>query len=205
MPGGILTAVLLQLNAFDHVKNIIPPLTSDVERWAAFILAAYALGHLVFMASSLLDNAYNPVRPLFNKNIAGDAYNRATELRYRVLGGHDDLPMNTFKWANALLIQRCPLAAAAVHRLEADSKFFRSLVFNFGLISFAGFIKFGCIISLGSFLVGAAAFARYAQQRYKSTQLAYNHVIVYYSLLVSATPDAFDDRRAAPPVAAGDG
>jgi hypothetical protein len=177
LPGLILTGALVQFGAMDHLRKIIPPLESEAERAAAFILAAYAVGHFVFLVSSFIDRLYNYVRP---KDKPGDAYTTATQLRKEMLGGSDDIPMNTFKWAQALLVQKSPTAAALVHRLEADSKFFRSvavvLIAIFALMISAS----DHVTGIASLLLVIPAFWRYAERRYQSTQWAYYHTIVYF-------------------------
>lgn len=183
LPGVIVAGLLVQIGAVDHLSFVIPHLHSDFERWTAFILAAYALGHFVFLISSFFDRGYDYVRRrLWGGDVKGDAYYTATLLRKEMLGASGDLPMNTFKWAQALLVHKSPTAAALVHRLEADSKFFRSLLIVliaiFALRAWAS----DYVTGIASLLLAIPTFWRYAERRYKSTQAAYHHAIVYLSL-----------------------
>jgi hypothetical protein len=166
----------------DHLRPMFPPLDSDLERWTAVVLAAYGVGHLVFLVSSRIDALYDPFRKwLWGDDQEGSAYRTATQLRAATLGGTGDLPMNTFKWANALLVQKSP-AAAVVHRFVADSKFFRSLIIVLMIVSVIRFSAGDIIIGFGSLLLMIPTFWRYAERRYKSTLWAYCHAIVYFKL-----------------------
>lgn len=180
LPGLILTGALVQFGAMDHLRKVIPPLESEAERAAAFILAAYAVGHFVFSVSSFIDRSYDYVRRWFWKDKPGDAYTTATQLRKEMLGGSGDMPMNTFKWAQALLVQKSPTAAALVHKLEADSKFFRSLVVVLIAIFALRIFASDHVTWIASLLLAIPAFWRYAERRYQSTQWAYYHTIVYF-------------------------
>ena len=85
--------------------------------------------------------------------------------------------INTFKWARAKVQMRHPTAAVEISRLEADSKFFRSLIVVLVIIA-GGLVYKGAWLSVAAcFVLVALAFFRYADQRFKSTQLAYIYVV----------------------------
>ena len=83
--------------------------------------------------------------------------------------------INTFQWARSVLIEKFPAAATDVHRLEADSKFFRSLVVLSLLLSLHllinGHIRDGFL----SALLFAVCIVRYGSRRLKSERQAYIH------------------------------
>ncbi len=106
--------------------------------------------------------------------------------------------INVFKTAIAILEIEHPAALVAIRRLEADSKFFRSAVLLFLLLSLVlaggavgALIAHGCGIELNASrviidVVSAAVcvlllrpcYARYCEQREKAVALAYQLVVV---------------------------
>jgi hypothetical protein len=203
LPGAALAASVVHVGWIDPAWLARPPFGSPAAQWVGFALAAYAAGHLVFLAASALDDTlYDPLRKSVWKDRPGDAYAVATALRERELraglaslecaaamGG--DRPMNTFSWAKSVLLLRWPSAAANVERYEADSKFFRSLVVVGVAISAIALAQgaVGAAVVIAG--LAAACFWRYAERRYKSTLWAYRHVIV----LLTATRAATQEQR----------
>ena len=175
MPGALLAYATKDF-AKQHIFGpILPPIQGDVQGWVAFILAAYLLGHFIFLSGAVLDKyLYDPYRKRHLRENHDRLYKRARLLKRRALREQRKADvLNTFKWArtNVQLFQ--PAAAVEIHRLEADSKFFRSLVvLLFLLLLFLSWngTFWATAISLGLMLL---SFVRYADQRYKSTQLAY--------------------------------
>jgi len=98
--------------------------------------------------------------------------------------------LNTFQWSKAKLALEHPEAIESVHRFEADSKFFRSLVVVcfaiFGLFIadrfvgiFSGYHPFPNIgaFTIAAFPISLLAFWRYVEQRLKATKQAYAYMI----------------------------
>lgn len=93
--------------------------------------------------------------------------------------------INAFQWAKANIELRSPAAAVEVHRLEADSKFFRSLMVVIVLIS--PIVIYNAALSheaVGITLVVSALFSllvlsflRYLDRRRKGIKLAYYYLI----------------------------
>ena len=181
LPGSLLAgtfAVMLPLPA-----PLEPLLASDTAKWVAFALAAYALGHFIFLISALLDGLYDLYRPRRwpRSDDEEQPFKQANALRYAQfpIGKSDQgLPMNTFKWAKSVLMIRAPAALAEVNRYEANSKFFRSMAVVLPIggvaghgIGFAQVLPASLVLTFVSFLI-------YAQQRFKSTEWAYIHVLV---------------------------
>ena len=86
--------------------------------------------------------------------------------------------MNTFKWAQSVLMLRAPAALADVNRYEAHSKFFRSMaivlpVAGGAVDRFTNWQAFPA--ALASAVV---SFVIYASLRFKSTEWAYRYVLV---------------------------
>jgi len=57
LPGAVAAAILAPL---------VAPLTSDAQRWTAFLLSAFFLGHLIFLLGSYIDGVYNALRERWN-------------------------------------------------------------------------------------------------------------------------------------------
>lgn len=181
LPGAILTGTLLSSGIMPLIAPILPPLESQAANWTAYALAAYAVGHLVFLAASRLDDCgYDRMRRRMWPDMKGDAYDEATQLRIAMIGqdGSRTLPMNTFAWARALLMQQSPAAAHDVHRYEADSKFFRSLVVVLLLVCLLRVLALDFQLSLVTLALAAVSYFRYVERRSKSTLWAYRHIVV---------------------------
>jgi hypothetical protein len=178
LPGSVLSGFLwLAWRLLEHPP--LPPFeVAGAPGWVGFIVVSYILGHLAFLVGSPLDGLYDAYRRWRHPVASDRAYLHATEIKERMLGPlHADV-INTFRWSKENLQIREPAAASEVHRLEADSKFFRTLIVVFVLVAayllHAGFwwhAVAATVIILGSF-------HRYADQRWKSTQLAYEYLIV---------------------------
>jgi hypothetical protein len=90
--------------------------------------------------------------------------------------------MNPLNWAQSMLILRAPRALADVQRLEADSKFFRSLVI---VLPACGVIAAIWDTGVARWLEPAAAMVltvlamrRFADQRLKFSRWAYRYATV---------------------------
>lgn len=158
-------------------------LAANVERYAAFLLAAYGLGHVTFLLASCLDwLIYDRVRKLIWPDKLGNAFSRADALREAELTRHfeDAESMNTFTWSKAKLLHAWPSASANVQRFEADSKFFRSLciVATFAAIQFPIHDRQG--LGYAALAIAVLSLLRYAEQRYKSTKWAYQYALILH-------------------------
>jgi hypothetical protein len=179
LPGAALVALLVGSGIIGPIL-ILFPLDEPVAQFAAFLLAAYAAGHLVFLLAAFLDETlYYPVRCYFWPDQNGDAYHQAGVLRQAAIGGTAALPMNTFSWAKSYLMLHWPAAAADVQRYEADSKFFRSMVLLLLVLVSMLAWKGELWLAGAALLLLVGSFWRYAERRYKSTEWAYRHVIVH--------------------------
>lgn len=148
-----------------------------LDQWAIFLTLGYLVGHLIFLAGSLLDGIYGPLYKRLVRKPEDEALYSAERLRAQYLGDISIKAINTFQWARSVLVTTSPDAAADVHRLEADSKFFRSIVM-LSLISAAAWAYHGngraALTAAG---VGVVCFWRYFERRRKSTRSAYIHLM----------------------------
>ncbi|MBL8205473.1 MAG: hypothetical protein JNM09_14650 [Blastocatellia bacterium] len=175
MPGALLAYATKDWASQKLFGPILPKIEGEVQGWVAFILAAYLLGHFIFLLGAVLDRyLYDPYRKRRLRENHDRLFKRARLLKRRALRERCKAPvLNTYKWArtNVQLFQ--PAAAVEIHRLEADSKFFRSLVVLLFLLTLFLLYK-GALLALAmSSGLMLLSFIRYADQRYKSTQLAY--------------------------------
>lgn len=182
LPGAVLAFHLQWLDA-RAVKPLIPSPGSEAAGWAIFLVAAYILGHFIFMLGSFLDAGYDAVVqrlvPLPNNAPLRAAIAIKTfHLQPRQL---DDQTINAFQWAKCRLALAHPTALVHVQRFEADSKFFRSLVFVLLAMGISFFMAGMPELGAASALLMAASLWRYADQRFKATRQAYWYLVALES------------------------
>lgn len=184
LPGGFLMAALVLVAPPSYGEPFAPLLATPPAQWAAFIFCAYALGALLFMPASKLDHRfYDRYRKRKWPDKDDHAYKLATALRGGVFPGPTEVdnPMNTFAWAQALLLLQAPAAFAEVQRYEAESKFFRSLIIALPVSGLLFLLKDQKAQQWVELLLAVAlaglCFLRYAERRHKSTEWAYRYLI----------------------------
>ncbi|MFT3734369.1 MAG: hypothetical protein QM776_05010 [Rhodocyclaceae bacterium] len=191
LPGAIATAILAQPLSPLILGKIIAAPTSEAAGWGIFLVFAWFAGHLIFLAGAGIDRLYNAVRQRFHPYDQGCAFDCALSLRNSLIDESEQRALNTFQWSRSVLIATCPAAADDVHRLEADSKFFRSLmvVCLISAITFAAGRNF--TEAAVALVLIAPCFARYYERRLKSITQAYLHVITLHrlGLLKKVEPD----------------
>ncbi|MCX6597809.1 MAG: hypothetical protein NTV70_15730 [Acidobacteria bacterium] len=199
LPGAIAAAILQQALGAAVFGSLMTVPKSETAQWAAFLMSAYLLGHLIFLVGSYLDPVYDGLRKrLSAKEQPGgllrstaiqesleknqEAYVRATAIRNSLLAPEDQQAVNSFQWARAVLVSKCPAAAADVQRLEADSKFFRSFVMVSIFTGIACLMQARLIEAAVAFVLVIPCFARYCERRLKSTTQAYIHILTMNGL-----------------------
>ncbi len=163
--------------------------TSDSAQWVAFLVCAFFLGHLLLLIGSYIDPLYNRLRERRSPYSNDSAYACATEIRDLLIDANERKALNTFQWSRATLITSSPVAADEVHRLEADSEYFLSMMIVCVLASVVlliehhtlrALIEHHILRALIALVLVPPCFARYYEQRLKSTTQAYIHVITLY-------------------------
>ena len=182
LPGAIATAILSQRLGPFILGPLIPAPASEAGNWAAFLICAYFLGHLIFLVGSYIDPLYNALRERFNPYGNASAYQCAMRVRDSLIDDTEAKALNTFQWARSVLLAKSPAAAEDVHRLEADSKFFRSLLIVCALSSAVFFSSGRMVEGLVAMALVLPCFARYYERRLKSTTQAYVHVVTLHRL-----------------------
>ena len=182
LPGAIATAILApRLEPFVLGPLIAAP-ADDAGKWVVFLTFAYFLGHLIFLIGSYVDLSYNVLRKWLSPYGNESAYQCASRIRDSIIDAGERKALNTFQWSRAVLIAKCPAAAEDVHRLEADSKFFRSLLVVCALSAVAFFVGGGTLEGLIALALVLPCYARYYERRLKSTTQAYIHIITLHRL-----------------------
>jgi len=189
LPGAVAAALLLAAVGNDIPGEIISLPDSTFGLWVAFIIAAYLIGHVIFLLGSFLDGRFESLRKWRLEQGAISAvdndqlYFAVQILKNKIFD--DELtpaPLNNFQWVKSVLVQEKPNAIAEVNRLEADSKFFRSLsVISFLSIFLIGF-NTNDLIGIILIVITIMCFLRYYERRLKSNTLAYLHLLTFYRL-----------------------
>jgi hypothetical protein len=140
LPGAILAFVITQCIPWGALPVIVKALSPPSVAYLCFAVAAYITGHfLSALGSVVMDHVYDR----WYKKRFGRKLKRRRGRVKRLLKRALDIPDkdNALDWTLALLRVRAPGALAPLDRLEADSKFFRSLalalVLSWPLIQFA--------------------------------------------------------------------
>jgi 8-oxo-dGTP pyrophosphatase MutT (NUDIX family) len=202
---GALVAFLLRTELGQWLPGFNLERLDSLQTGIIFFFLAYLIGHFVFLIGAWLvdDYVYEPIinaardrqierlavgkkRPTFVARLLAAWLARKPTLHTirnaQQIKNHylDALAargsMNTFQWAKARLAVEAPQALQGVHRFEADSKFFRSLCVVLVPLVFWSLTQSVQLTITLVLLVGLAVW-RYFDQRIKSTQQAYWHVI----------------------------
>lgn len=183
LPGAIATAILAPRIGHLILGPLVATPTSDAGRWAVFVTSSYFLGHLIFLVGSYLDGLYDVARRKLNPYDDGTPYECATRIHDGLLTEESERKaLNTFQWTRSVLLAKAPTAAEDVHRLEADSKFFRSLLVVCGLSAIAFLSRAQVVEGIVALVLVPLCFARYYERRLKSTTQAYIHLITLHRL-----------------------
>ena len=182
VPGAVGIAVLEPWVGTAVLGPIISNPTSPSAWWAVGLISSYFLGHLIFLVGSYLDSFYDRIRRKRNPYTNESAYQCATQIRGEILTESEHKAANTFQWSRSILTALFPAAASDVHELEADSKFFRSLLVVFCFSGIVLLIRAKWIEGVVAFLMVVPCFARYYERRLKSTTQAYVYMIALHRL-----------------------
>lgn len=216
LPGAAFVYVIQPVVAAGIPEQWLPA-TSSIG-WAAFLVLAYTVGHLLHaLGSRLLDEPVYEMRYLPNRQkkhwsvkqaLGGDGVaDMKAEAEKTLLGrvcletAADPRGTNYYDWCLSELRARNAAGALEVDRLQADSKLFRSLVFVFiaaALVSGAQAVWVGLVDGNMSGLVGGVILSltclvltRFAVWRFCTLRwTATKRVYEFYLILVSgsATP-----------------
>jgi len=133
IPGAILSFLLIPWLPLDALPQAGKIVLTPTVRWVAFAIAAYGLGHFLFSLGALAmdpiyDLSYKDRSRSFRKRREAIYHELETSPEFGRLGFKRGTGDNALDWTLAILTFRLPGAFAQLDRLEADSKFLRSLV-----------------------------------------------------------------------------
>lgn len=210
LPGALVTYVVRALfyrNLFGEGR-LLPVPQNEMQGWIVFLLVSYVIGHMLFAIGAVILDKYlydKFLRRLVTKNF-DLAYHAATAIRDECLASDlwigrlvsenylraDDAKkiyaqkkrevINTFKWGQYYLAVKDPESVVASKRFEASSKFFRSLVVALPIISGILIYRRHFVSAAAVLLLALLCLYRYAELRYKSTQVTYEAVISHEHL-----------------------
>jgi hypothetical protein len=126
LPGAIITFLVQKgLNVESHSGWF-----KGAQGWAAFLALSYIAGHVVSSVGGvLLDKVYDTGFKLHSRNRSYFRIRlRARDLMQSALKSFYSEKDNAMEWAGMITRLRSTAASAEIDRLEADSKFFRSLI-----------------------------------------------------------------------------
>ena len=185
LPGGVLAFFLAGPVQGDIFGTLFPAIPPGPAEWVIFLFAAYLLGHIVFLIGSYLDVIYDPVRKRVWPKETDFAYRQADRIKRERLDGDAAEAINTYQWSRAVLTLGHPAGMAEIARIEADSKFFRSLVVVLVILLAAtignDWHRTGPVFPGLLTIFAGLSYWRYTERRYKSTEQAYRYMIVLAS------------------------
>lgn len=151
---------------------------------AALLLSSYLLGHFVFMAGGQLDPAYDRWRKRAKPTTNDKTFQAARALQRKLTKEIVDGDFTPLSWAKTYVQIKAPAARIEIDRLEADSKFFRSLVII--SVAFAGhflLLKQLPVVGVVALVMAVLSYQRFRQQRWKMTELSYGSAVIVHATL----------------------
>jgi hypothetical protein len=175
LPGGFLVGLVWQSGLIQDW----PMVQHIPEGWASgavFAAVAYVFGHFVHMIASYLDDlVFKKVKDW--KWPDETLVNIVIKFKDTEIGIIDRNYFNAFKWSLAYLMQHQPRMYEAVEKHIAESKFFRSFAIVLFISSIWAFLSHRWLEGALSLLLTGLSLVRYATQRQKSIDSAYQYVI----------------------------
>lgn len=169
LPGALLAYLAENLAAHNIFGQLLPPIHTEVEGWVAFLLASYLLGQFLFLiGATFMDGIYDRTFLRAKRKRGDKLYEKA-----KALTGRQGEYAGVRKWAATMIRLRSPDASLQMDRLEATSKFFRSVfvVLILYFLKFAWSQHWLAVLVIAALL--ALSFWRFAEQRWKLTELTY--------------------------------
>jgi hypothetical protein len=195
LPGALLSWLAVQYVSARMLRDALlfggASEPNDFVLGAALFVSSYVLGHFAFMLGAQLDPSYDRWRERTKPKDRDRAYQAALKaqkaLNEDLLGGS----FSTLKWANAYIQLKAAGARAEIDRLEADQKFFRSLV------GVAALFAAHFILRQGDPVAGvvAVAFAILAYLRFRNRRWAMTELVFATAAILHATSPTSETKR----------
>lgn len=173
LPGALLTFLARDYALANVFGRMIPALHSPVESWAAFGLSSYLLGQFVFLLSAtFMDHLYDKTYLPYKRRKGDKLFAKAKDIQgdSRELAG-------PLKWSNSFVRLRSVEAGRELDRLEATSKFFRSLALVVVLFIITLAAKGKSVPALLCVVLALLSFWRFSDQRWKFCELTYLYFV----------------------------
>lgn len=162
---------------------MLPGETGSTPYWlvapAAYAVSSYVLGHFVFMTGSKLDSSYDRWRRRVHSFERDRTFRAANDLRKTVTPKMVGGELSTLKWARAYIQVKSAGARVEIDRLEAEQKFFRSLVVIAALFAVHFIIRertlFAGVVAL---VMGGLSYQRYLDRRWAMTELIFATAVI---------------------------
>lgn len=201
LPGAALVYLLQPLMIAGTPRAWFP--ATPTQGWVMFLVLAYIAGHLLYALGSWLLDKYvyrKLYLPRFRAPHAqaakltdtpfalGNDKDAAKTLLARVCltTKADSTGTNYYDWCLSDVRVSSPVGAAEVDRLQADSKFFRSMVFVFLTAALVSFHEAQVGFSIGAAALTVFAIWRFCGLRWTATKRVYE----YYLLLHPPTRES---------------
>lgn len=176
LPGAIFCFIFRDFAQNRIFGPVLPHLNGDPQNWIAFVLSAYLFGHFLLSFGARLD-------PLYDKIFLPYMRRKGDELKlraYTLVKRHPEAKYDLLKWATAFVRIHSATAAADIDRLDAESKFFRSMVIVLIVLMTSLHADWRLWVGWSGILL--LTLWRYANQRWKRTELTYRYFIILSGL-----------------------
>jgi hypothetical protein len=169
LPGALLVFLGREFAA-DHIFVApLPHLRNTAEGWVAFIFASYLVGQFTFLISAtFMDRLYDHTYLKYKRRRGDGTFAKAKEMQ-----GANAGIAGALKWANVFVRIHSAAMAEQLDQLEATSKFFRSVTVVLAIFAFRLFLTPRPQAALICVALVLLSFWRFANQRWKFTELAY--------------------------------
>jgi mannose-6-phosphate isomerase-like protein (cupin superfamily) len=182
LPGAIVSLIIYHTDWLG-IKSwlVFPQENNEFYVSFLFLLAAYLVGHIVSQVSAYLDKwVYDKLNGtlVFKEEKHRRNVEQVKTIRQEVYQDYTEgKHLNNFEWSVNKLLKELPEVVAEIERYTADSKFFRSLLLIFPLLT--GILWSQSKWQLGWLCLGLTVFSaiRYFHKRRKATETAYKGVI----------------------------
>ena len=194
LPGSLATWLAVQYIPDSALNDALtlsagsPSNPDSVVLGIAFLVSSYTLGHFVFMAGAKLDGSYDRWRKRVKPANRDATFNAAQQLHASLNKDLFGGSFTTLKWAKTYIQIKAQPARVEIDRLEADQKFFRSLVVISVLFAAHFLLREAApVAGIASVVLGVLSYQRYLEQRWKMSELIYaTAVIVHHASSASA-------------------
>jgi hypothetical protein len=181
LPGALLAFLLLDYARSNIFGRLLPTIQGEAQGWITFIFASYLLGNFIYLFGRALNYPYNQTYRKYQRKKGSKLKSYAEAIKREQLAeGNNDI--DVFRWATAVLRLQGSAAIAEIDRIEAVSKFFRSITVVFLVLCIVIVIKSTWITLLPVTGLLLLSMWRFMEQRWKRSVATYEHYIALMKL-----------------------